>query len=740
MPGTVVQSDFTAGELSPSLLARVDLAKYGKGARTMRNFFVQSHGPAAKRPGFEFLGTLPGPAVLLEFAFNSEQAYALILGEKWLRVATHDGLVLDGGGSAYAIETPYTLEQARRISYTQSADVLFLACQGVAPHKLMRLGHANWKFEAMTFGAPLKAPSWRDVSGTKYSYSEAYGPGEAYSYDELVGYAPIDMQLYSRKGTDYYYPNIHFVNGARDSLGDVSPAQLVTPYAYHVTVINKAGKESELSLPAKITGPSSNNWQGGDYIVMSWAAVAGADEYRVYKGEFGGRPAYVATVKDLEYKDFNVAPSVSEGAPEYVDPFPNGDFPGTVCIFQQRLVFASSPKRPQTIWTSKTGDYTNFATYIPKTDDAPIEMTIASREVSPINWMVQLRSLILGTPSIEWEITGRGDAAFSAKNSKAEIQSCWGSSLTRAMIVGNIVLHVSSSGRQVRSLQYEFGSDSYGGSDLSIMAAHLLEEHRIIDWAYQKNPDSTIWAVRSDGGLLGLTFQAEHQIAAWHRHDTQGKFKAVCAIPHGAEHSVFAIIERDGNFLLERMAPYCVDEHVSVPVFLDSSLTYTGEEVQALSGLDHLEGKEVGILSQGAIEPPRKVKDGKITLDAPTKQVTVGLLYTAELETMPVEVVGQGGTSVGMKKQISTTNITFHKSLGVEVGYSVIPGQLQGIKWESVKWRTNEPYGSAPKPFSGIKHVTLPSLAENTVSVCIRSTLPTPVTVQSIMSRVDVKG
>ena len=103
---------------------------------------------------------------------------------------------------------------------------------------------------------------------------------------------------------------------------------------------------------------------------------------------------------------------------------------------------------------------------------------------------------------------------------------------------------------RANTLQYEFAADSYSGMDLSIMAAHLLEKERIIDWAYQKNPDSIIWAVRSDGALLGLTYQAEHQISAWHRHDTQGKFKAVCSIPNGFEHSLFAVVERDGAHYL----------------------------------------------------------------------------------------------------------------------------------------------------------------------------------------------
>lgn len=686
MPSTALQSDFTAGELSPSLSARVDLAKYNKGCRTLKNFLVQPHGGAVKRPGFELLDALPGEAAIWEFVFNTQQAYCLCFGNGWLRVATHDGFVLGVDGQPYQIASPYTLDQAKELSFVQSADVLFIAFPGVRPQKLKRLDHANWQFEAMYFTAPLAAP------------------GQPYAV---------------------------FHNDAKKSDGSASPAQLTAPYTYQVTGLNADGKESPLSIGFDITGPASNNWQGGDYVAVTWPAAADAVEYRVYKSAFGGRAGYVATTGNTAWNDYNTLPSLSEGPPDYQDPFPSDDFPGAVGLFEQRLVFASSPNRPQTIWMSKSGDYENFAVYTPLAADSPIEMTIASQEVSAANWLVALRSMIMGTSSVEWEIAGQGEAAFSAMNKKATPQSYWGSSLKRAMVVGNVILHVSSSGSQVRSLQYEFSADSYNGMDLSIMSAHLLERERIVDWAYQKNPDSIIWAVRSDGSLLGLTYQAEHQIAAWHQHDTQGHFKSVCSVPHGYAHSLFAVVERDGVFYLERSAERFQGGSVAGAVFLDCSLTYRGAPVKNMGGLGHLEGKTVGILADGAVQAPRQVLSGHITLDHPASVVTVGLRYTADLETMPVEISGQDGTSVAMKKQINAVDIVFRDSLGVRAGLSF-------DKLEEVKWRSNEPYGKPPSPFSGMKRLTMNQLADNILTVCLRSDLPTPMTVLALVSKIKV--
>jgi hypothetical protein len=647
---------------------------------------VQAHGGAVKRPGFELLDELPGPAVLVEFVFNQEQAYCLAFGERWMRVFRPSGPVLDADGEIVHIESPYTLEQAREFSFVQSADVLFIACHGIRPHRLKRLDHHIWRFEAMSFTAPIAAPT---------------------------GVAA------------------NFVNGARRSDGTTSPAQLTTPYIYRVTALDADGKEGTLSIGATATGPASNNWQGGDYIAVSWLGVPGAVEYRIYKSAFGGRPAFVATVGTWNWNDYNISPSLSEGAPDYQDPFPNNDYPGSVCLFEQRLVFASSPNRPQTIWMSKSGDYGNFAVYTPLAADSPIEMTIASNEVSAVQWMVALRTLIMGMSGMEWEISGRGETGFSAMNKKATPQSYWGSSLRRAMIVGNVLLHVSSSGSQVRTLQYEFAADSYNGMDLSIMAAHLLEKERVIDWAYQKNPDSIIWAVRSDGVLLGMTYQAEHQISAWHQHETQGKFKAVCAIPNGSEHSLFAVVERKGAHYLERMAERYQGGDTAGAVFLDCALTYRGAPITTVINLEHLNEKEVGVLADGAVQASRTVRGGQIELDYEASVVTVGLPYTADLETMPVEVVAQDGSSVSLKKQINAVNIVFRDSIGVKAGLSF-------DDLEEMAWRENEPLGAPPAPFSGMKPVNPGNMAGNILTVCVRSDAPTPVTVLGIVSRIKV--
>ena len=690
-----IQGAFTSGELSPSLSARVDFSKYGQGCRVLRNFLVQPHGGAVKRPGFLLVDALPGEAVLKPFVFNTEQAYCLVFGQNWLRVATPQGFIVKDDGAIMHIETPYSLYNARQLSVAQSGDVLFLACQGVAPHKLMRLGYNNWNFEPMRFDCPLASPGSVAVS---------------------------------------------FVNGARKSDGSVSPATLLTPYEYMVTAVDADGKESEASASSSLTGPASNNWQAGDYVQVSWAAVSGAVEYRVYKGAFGARPGYLAATGQGLYRDYNVAPTLGETPPKWVHPFGNGDYPAITGFFEQRLVFASTPSRPQTVWLSRSAAYDNFSASSPVRDDDAIEITIASNEVSRMNWLVSLRSLILGGSGVEWELSSM-EGAFTARTARVTPQSYRGSAPIPALVVGNTVLHVARSGQEVRDLKYDFGSDSYGGSDRTILARHLFENNALVDWCYQAAPDSIIWAVRNDGTLLGMTFQNEHEITAWHGHTTKGSFKAVAAVPSGGEDALFAVVRRANGFCLEVMAPRYYGEPpasesgqpaLARAVFMDCALMYEGDPVQTCSGLSALEGEEVCILADGATLPPRKVAQGAITLPRPASVILAGLSYCSDLQTMPVELFGEQGASVSRKKVINAVNVLFQDTAAGFVGTDF-------TRMEPVLVQQAESYGEPARPFSGTKRLVVRGGAACSAAVCLRSDAPLPMTVLALSPEVEVK-
>ena len=123
---------------------------------------------------------------------------------------------------------------------------------------------------------------------------------------------------------------------------------------------------------------------------------------------------------------------------------------------------------------------------------------------------------------------------------------------------------------------------------------------------------------------------------------------------------------------------------------------------------------------------------GTLKLDRPATVVTVGLPYEADLETMAVEVAGEGGSSVGRKKYINAVNILFRNTVIAKVGCSF-------SRLEEARWRTTEPHGKAPSIYSGVHRLIVPEHARTMSGVCVRSDVPMPMTVLAIMPEVEVK-
>ena len=97
MATSVIQTSFSAGEISPSLWGRVDLAKYGAGCATLRNFIVDYKGGATTRHGTEFIGQCRvsnKPVRMIPFQFSVLQTYALEFGDYYMRVIKDEAYVL----------------------------------------------------------------------------------------------------------------------------------------------------------------------------------------------------------------------------------------------------------------------------------------------------------------------------------------------------------------------------------------------------------------------------------------------------------------------------------------------------------------------------------------------------------------------------------------------------------------------------------------------------------------------
>lgn len=148
-----IQTNFTAGELSPRLLGRVDIAKYHNGVAVLENMMVMPHGGATRRPGLRFVAEVKDSSKkvrLIPFQFSTEQAYILEFGDQYIRFYMNQGQIVDAG-SPYEIATPYLENELPDLKFTQSADVMYIVHPNHEPQKLSRTGHTSWTLSTVSF-------------------------------------------------------------------------------------------------------------------------------------------------------------------------------------------------------------------------------------------------------------------------------------------------------------------------------------------------------------------------------------------------------------------------------------------------------------------------------------------------------------------------------------------------------------------------------------------------------------
>jgi hypothetical protein len=415
--------------------------------------------------------------------------------------------------------------------------------------------------------------------------------------------------------------------------------------------------------------------------------------------------------------------------------------PTCVTFFEQRLVFAGTTDQPQTLFFSKSGDYENMNENRGGTvaDDDAIIYTIASNQVNAIRFMTATRTLIVGTAGGEFTVSGGGtDVAITPTNILIKKQSNHGAANLDAIAAGNATLFLQRAKRKIRELAYNFDVDGYLAPDMTILSEHITEGG-ITQMAYQQEPNQIVWMTRDDGELIGLTYQREQQVTAWHRQIFGGSFgsgNAVCesvaALPtDDAEYQVWVIVKRTINSVTRRYVEYLngfdfTETDNTTFNFLDSQLNYDGSATTTITGLDHLEGETVSVLADGSTHPDKTVSSGSITLDRSSTKVKVGLPFTSLLQTMRLDAGAANGTSQAKTKRIYDISLRLYESVGVEVG-----PDLQNM--ERIPFRSSaDSMDTAIPVFTGDKEIEFRGNYETDGFIFVRQTQPLPLTVLSL--------
>ncbi|MCG7932112.1 MAG: hypothetical protein N0E44_18940 [Candidatus Thiodiazotropha lotti] len=709
----LTQSAFVGGELARALHGRTDAAKYHTGLALCHNWFVHAEGGVSNRAGFEFITEVKDSARevrLIPFIYNASDSYVLEFGHLYIRVI-RNGAQVESGGSPYEIVTPYQETDLPDLDFVQSGDVITIVHPGHAPRELIRIAHDNWTLSLITFASALPAPTNLASASAVSSWSL----NTAYNNGDLV----YNSNRYFR----CYVAHTDTVGTHEPGVGSSWEDRWLTfwsPKKYKITAVNAAGEES---LP-------SAEFDMADTGQLTWDAVPDAVQYYVYV-EVNGVYSYEGRTATNSYTGSNnYVPDTAGNPPAERNLFAGADeYPSAVTYHDQRLVFGGSNNNPDTIWTSKTGSFHNLLTSSPSVDSDAITVTLVANQVNQIKHLISLEDLIVLTTGAEWRITSF-DASFAFSTIRLKPQGTRGAGQVKPLVIGSTILYTTPMGSRIRDLQYSLEDNQYTGNDLTIFSSHLFKGHTIVSWAHQEEPKGIIWAVRDDGVLLGLTYQREHQVWAWHQHTTDGEFESVTVVPENGEHVLYAVARRavqgaDVRYI-ERMHSRSFDT-VNEAFFVDSGLSYNGPATTTFGGLDHLEGRDVVALADGNVVRNFTVSSGSVTLPVAASVVHIGLPYTATLQTLSPPAKQVRG------KMVNATQ--------AEVAVEQTRGLWFGPDLDSMyeqKQREFEDWGEPTALADGFIEATLESTWQNHGQLYVQQLDPLPATILSISPDYDV--
>jgi hypothetical protein len=521
-------TNFTGGELSPRLDGRTDLTKYSSGCSTLQNLVVYPHGSATRRPGSTFIAEVAdsdNKTRLIPFEFSTTQTYMLEFSNLKMRVYKDKGAVLEGDKTITGItQANPAVVTATSHNYSNGDEVLISGVSGMTEVNSKRFLVANKTTNTFELqdkdGVDINSTSFTAYASggvsnkvfeiaTPYTTAQLFDLKFAQSADVMyITHPEHEVEKLSRTGhTSWTLTDVDFTKGP------MQDANITT------TTLNPGATAvgTGVSLAASAT-TGINNGSGflstdvGRFVFLhsGYAKITGVTD------------TTNATIEILTTLSASTA-TADWRLGAFSD---TTGHPSCVTFFEQRLVFAGTTNQPQTIFFSKSGDYENMDANIGGSvaDDDAIIYTIASNQVNAIRFMTATRTLIIGTAGGEFTVSGGGtDSAITPTNILIKKQSNHGSANVDAISVGNATLFLQRAKRKIRELAYNFDVDGYIAPDMTILAEHITEGG-LTQISYQQEPNQIVYGVRSDGELVGLTYQREQQVTAWHRHIFGGRF------------------------------------------------------------------------------------------------------------------------------------------------------------------------------------------------------------------------
>lgn len=625
-----IQTDFSAGEITPKLGGRFDSAIFKKALRYCRNFEPTPWGSLLLAAGSRHVKKLAGDnrTRVIRFRMVDGQDYLVELANRVMRLYSVDGAQL-------RIQFPNNMEMVENGDFSYSGagwqTFTFKGC-------LVDFAGGTANLSSFAADNPAEAAGILqqfmipyDQATAHFSWTATYDGADG-QIEVRVGTDPLGFDLYHYTGTD--------ANGSKDlgplplnttiyiSIFAPKPATLTHLNSIHVDNISflttSAGNVEELRTP----------WTVDQLAALTFATETGLDRTIFAHGNVA--PYYLKyrgpNAWDFRQIAFQNQPAEWGGAV----------WPGIIEFHKGRAYYSGVSTFKNRLWGSVANDPFNIsmATGAPpagSTDpytqlpgDA-LDLKIATS--GTIRGLRGSTSLLICTDLGESSLTGSKGVPLNG-DYDVRRESAFGSAAWPPVDAGSLALYISADRKKVRAIDYNLQSNKWESKDVSFITG-ILATDPLKEIHHAFAPEGVIVGVRDSGKLAMCGFSPSEQVVGWWRRELasgQVRSAAVSQGPLGA--FLWMVVERDGAVYLERLP---LAESTDDLTYLDASVRATVNAVGAVVDLDHLEGKNARVVDGTTVLGDFLVAGGVIQLDAALagKSVVIGLPYSAKATTLP---------------------------------------------------------------------------------------------------------
>lgn len=600
------------------------------------------------------------------------------LSAKSETIVSVDSIEIEAAGTL-TLTTPWGAADLPAIRYEQSGDVIFVADGTHQPYRIERRGNArSWSIVKYKF---FDGPWKGKTANVTLSPSERLGNGvltasAPFFEPEMVGSLFEITHTKSRcnvslSGDDVYTDSVRVSGVAEGTVRNVVWA-ITGTWVGNVSIMISYDNEETWHTYESWNGNTFATYDlGADNTIVHVRLGFQPDEHTsgtaaIALSTPGGGGSGIVRITGYT-SETSVTYEVVErlhytGATENWREGKYSDYrgwPASVALFEGRLWWGGQDQ----VAGSYSDDFTNYNVE-EEGDSAPIIRSIATGPVNKVQWMLGLARLIIGTSGAESVARSSSfDEPMSATNFSIKDASTYGSADIQGVKVDRSGVFVQRSRKRAYVISYSVEANDYTSNEVSRYNPTILESGVKI-MAVQRQPDTRIWFCMDDGTAAVLVYEPSEDVIAWTTFETDGLVEDVMVLPNTDGDDVYFIINRTIDGVTKRYRErltYDTDAVGGVNNYMADSFKHQTVTASAtVTGLDHLEGKDVVVWAAGeplldANQDPATftVTSGAITLpEAVTGTVIVGLPYEGRWKSTKLAYAAQTGTAMSQRKTI----------------------------------------------------------------------------------------